>query len=314
MRNTLLIYRAFGAPAERLSLETVDLPELAPGLIRVAMSLAPVNPSDLIPITGAYAHRISLPAIAGYEGVGRVVGAPATHAALLGKRVLPLRGPGTWQACVDCDPELAIPVPDRIADSAASRAYINPLAAMTMLERWPVAGKRVLLSGAGSACAELLGQWALQQGAVAVQGIYRSESRVKRLLAQGIEPVSMDDAGAVERAARQADIVFDSLGGPVGSAVLALMGRGAVFVGYGLLSGQNVRGSAGVSAAYRRFHLRDTLAEMSAATWQRQFAGLWPMLTRLELPPARMFPLADWRSALAQAGRPGADKPVLCFD
>jgi len=34
------------------------LPELEPGRIRVAMSLAPVNPSDLIPITGADAHRL----------------------------------------------------------------------------------------------------------------------------------------------------------------------------------------------------------------------------------------------------------------
>lgn len=313
MRNTFLIYTAFGPPAESLSLETAELPALEPGRIRVAMSLAPVNPSDLIPITGAYAHRIPLPSIAGYEGVGRVVGATGAHAGFLGKRVLPLRGPGTWQTHVDCDPALAIPVPDSIADPVAARAYINPLAAMTMLARWPVAGKRVLLSGAGSACAELLGQWALRQGAVAVQGIYRSASRVERLLTQGIEPVCMDDAHAVERAAARADIVFDSLGGAIGSAVLAAMAAGSDFVGYGLLSGQNVRSGPGVAAAYRRFHLRDTLAKMSADAWQQQFAGLWLMLMRLELPPVEMFPLADWRSALAHAGRPGADKALLRF-
>jgi len=176
-----------------------------------------------------------------------------------------------------------------------------------------VAGKRVLLSGAGSACAELLGQWALRQGAVAVQGIYRSASRVERLLTQGIEPVCMDDAHAVERAAARADIVFDSLGGAIGSAVLAAMAAGSDFVGYGLLSGQNVRSGPGVAAAYRRFHLRDTLAKMSADAWQQQFAGLWLMLMRLELPPVEMFPLADWRSALAHAGRPGADKALLRF-
>jgi len=42
-----------------------------------------------------------------------------------------------------------------------------------------------------------------------------------------------------------------------------------------------------VAAAYRRFHLRDALAEM--------------------------FPLADWRSALARAGLPGAGKAMLDF-
>ena len=36
------------------------------------MLVRPINPSDLIPITGAYAHRIPLPNIPGYEGVGIV--------------------------------------------------------------------------------------------------------------------------------------------------------------------------------------------------------------------------------------------------
>lgn len=313
MRNTFLLYRSFGDPAEQLRLETADLPALAPHCMRVAMSLAPVNPSDLIPVTGAYAHRIALPAIAGYEGLGRVLSAPTAYAGLVGKRVLPLRGPGTWQTHVDCDPALAIPVPDQVGDAVAARAYINPLAALGMLERWPVSGRRVLLSGAGSACAELLGSWALQQGAASVQGVYRSRSRVARLLALGIEPVAMDDIQAVERAAAGADIVFDSLGGPVGSSVLAAMGAGSVFVGYGLLSGQNVRGSAGLRASYQRFHLRDTLAGMPAADWQERFARLWPKLAALDLPPVRLFPLAGWREALEQAGRAGADKPMLCF-
>ena len=46
------------------------------------MLVRPINPSDLIPITGAYAHRIPLPNIPGYEGVGIVedVGAGVTRA------------------------------------------------------------------------------------------------------------------------------------------------------------------------------------------------------------------------------------------
>ena len=278
------------------------------------MSLAPINPSDLIPITGAYAHRIPLPSVAGYEGIGRVISAPSTHSGLLGQRVLPIRGPGTWQAFLDCDPDLVIPVPDWVTDLVAARAYINPFAALTMLDHWPVAGKRVLLSGAGSACAELLAHWALQQGAVAVQGIYRSESRVKRLLSRGVEPIPMHDTKAVERAAGRSDITFDSLGGAIGSAVLGSMGAGSVFVGYGLLSGQNVRSSGGLCAAYQRFHLRDALANMTASTWQDQFLRIWPKLRPLELPPVQIFSIADWRSALERAVRPGAEKPVLCFD
>ncbi|MEW6023653.1 MAG: zinc-dependent alcohol dehydrogenase family protein [Pseudomonadota bacterium] len=311
MRNHVLVYRSFGLPVEQLSLVSCDLPERQPGCLRVAMSLAPINPSDLIPITGAYAHRIALPGIAGYEGVGTVIGAPPAHAALLGRRVLPLRGPGTWQSYVDCDPALAIPVPDAIPDGLAARAYINPLAAATMLDRWPVRGKRVLLSGAGSACAELLARWAVQHGAAAVTGIYRSAHRARRLRALGVEPVCQDDGQAIEHAARAADIAFDALGGDIGSAVLGAMGDGAVFVGYGLLSGQGIRHSRALRAAYRRFHLRDALAGMTASAWQRGFVDLWPRLPTVDLPPPRIFDLANWRSAILEAAVPGAPKSML---
>uniref|UniRef100_UPI00406C4F2C alcohol dehydrogenase catalytic domain-containing protein n=1 Tax=Brevibacillus sp. FSL K6-2834 TaxID=2954680 RepID=UPI00406C4F2C len=37
------------------------------------MDARPINPSDLISIRGAYRHRICLPAVPGYEGVGTVV-------------------------------------------------------------------------------------------------------------------------------------------------------------------------------------------------------------------------------------------------
>lgn len=309
-----LIYRSFGVPIERLGLETPALPSVNPARMRVAMTVAPVNPSDLIPITGVYSHRIQLPAVAGYEGVGRVIHAPETHAELIGRRVLPLRGTGTWQSYVDCDADLAVPVPDTISDLVAARAYINPLAASTMLDTFPVVGKRVLLSGAGSTCAELLGRWAQEQGAAKVQGIYRSDSRVKRLIACGIEPVSMNDIHAVRVAASEADLAFDALGGLVGSIVIDAMRDDTVFIGYGLLSGQSIKPSGRPRARYQRFHLRDSLATMTPGTWQRQFLRLWHALSRADLPPVQVFAVDDWQRAVEQSARPGATKPMLRFD
>lgn len=313
MQQQRLVYRSFGDPLECLALESAPLPPRPPGLLRVAMELAPVNPSDLIPVSGAYAHRIRLPAIAGYEGVGRVTGAPEGLAHLTGRRVLPLRGAGTWQRFVDCDPDLAIIVPDTVDDATAARAYINPLAAMTMLERWPVAGRRVLLSGAGSMCSELLGRWARQAGATGVWGLCRSPARAARLTACGIEPVPLDDPVLLRDLAARADVVFDSLGGETGSAVICAMRPGAVFVGYGLLTGKPIRPAGPVRADYRRFHLRDHLAGMDAPTWQDSFRRIWARLAGLNLPEVEVFPLGDWRGALAHARQPGGAKPVLDF-
>ncbi|PTW60084.1 NADPH:quinone reductase-like Zn-dependent oxidoreductase [Breoghania corrubedonensis] len=311
MKNQALIYRAFGDPLDVLRLETAELAPRAPGTLRVEMALVPVNPSDLIPVTGAYSHLITPPMVAGYEGVGRIVEADDT--ALVGRRVLPLRGPGTWQRHVDCDSILAVPVPDDIDDATAARAYINPMAALRMLTRWPVRDKRVLLTAAGSSCATLLGHWALGQGAREVIGLYRSEARVERMRALAITPLHEGDAGAVTEAARKADVTFDAVGGRLGSLILNAMGDGSVFAGYGLMSGAPVTPDGFPRAAFERFHLRDDLAVMSAADWQGEFDRLWPLLRQVAFPKAEVFPLERWREAVAAFHVPGAAKPLIDF-
>ena len=187
MENLALWYRRFGEPESVLQPENAPLGALAPGQLRVRMLFSPVNASDLIPITGAYRHRTPLPAVAGYEGVGVVTGAPASFKHLVGKRVLPLRGQGTWQRYVDCPAEYAIPVPDAVDSRLAARAYINPLAAQMMLTRYPPRGKRVLLTAAGSDCAILLGQWARTAFTVPpcmLNGWRRWGSRLSRSMTQ----------------------------------------------------------------------------------------------------------------------------------
>ncbi|WP_286174067.1 alcohol dehydrogenase [Rhodobacter sp. NTK016B] len=313
MRNDVLIYRRFGPPLDALTLETPDLPPRPEGAIRVAMLLAPVNPSDLIPVTGAYAHRITLPEVASYEGVGRVIAAPPDHAHLLGQRILPLRSGGTWRRLHDCVPDWAVPVPDDIPDAHAARAYINPMAAAHLLAGWPVSGRRVLLSGAGSHCASSLARGALSQGAASVQGIYRSPARRTELLARGVEPVAMDDLPAIREAARRADVTFDALGGPVATAVLEAMRPGSDFVGYGLLTGEPLRPQSPPRAGYHRFHLRESQAAMSPRDWQDAFAAIWDDLRASPPPEGRRFALSDWRAALHSVGEPGAPKPLLDF-
>ena len=305
------IHESFGDPLSILELVETELPELLPGKLRVAVSHVPVNPSDLIPITGAYTHRITLPAVAGYEGVGCVVEAPPEFSHLLGQRVLPLRGEGTWQTQVDCPIDHVIQVPETIPDLTAARAYINPLAANMMLRNWPVRNKIVLLSGAGSNCAEYLGGWAIRQGAKRVIGIYRSESRRKRLHKLGIEPVAMLDPAGIAEAARQADIAFDALGGDIASHVLRQMRSDTYFVAYGLLTGKPVAAAAVTRPAYRRFHMRDHLAPLAGRGMHQAFAEIWPLLADAPPQNPEVFDARDWRKAIAEATRPAGRKPIL---
>ncbi|MCI3860444.1 alcohol dehydrogenase catalytic domain-containing protein [Lactococcus garvieae] len=124
------IYESYGLPHQVLKLKEKCQPHLHPQELLVKMFYAPVNPSDLIPMTGAYAHRISLPATAGYEGVGLVadVGS-ALSRKLIGQRVLPLEGEGTWQSFVKCPASHAFFVPESLDSISASQLYINPLTA-----------------------------------------------------------------------------------------------------------------------------------------------------------------------------------------
>ncbi|MDJ0626892.1 MAG: zinc-dependent alcohol dehydrogenase family protein [Rhodobacter sp.] len=297
---------------------TLESSPLKPGpehVLRVEMIYAPVNPSDLIPMTGAYSHLITLPMIAGYEGVGRVISAPPGMTRMLGRRVLPLRGAGTWQRYVDCDPAIAVPVPDDIPDTLAARAYINPLSAVCMLRNWPVCDRRIAVTGAGSSIAALLAQWAQADGAANVSGIYRSPQRRTWLEDLGVGPVSENDPASIEACARQADIVFDSVGGTLGSAILSAMRPGTEFVSYGLLSGQPVLPSPGARAAHRRFHLRDVLRNLSTPAWQESFSPLWPRLRAAKMPGVEIFPVEFWRDALDAFHTPGRrQKPLLEFN
>ncbi|MCU6680345.1 zinc-dependent alcohol dehydrogenase family protein [Leclercia tamurae] len=313
MDNTALCYRQFGEPESVLQRETAVKAPLQPDMLRVQMLLSPVNASDLIPITGAYRHRITLPAIAGYEGVGRVIAAPVGFTHLLGQRVLPLRGEGTWQQYVDCPAALAIPVPDTIDTLLAARAFINPLAAWLMLNLWPVEGKRVLLTAAGSDCAILLGQWALRRGATEVYGIHRSAIHADRLRAMGIIPIAQQESDSVRAIAAASDVVFDATGGELAQTILSAMRNSAAFICYGLLSGQPFSLQRHFPPMHW-FHIRNHFDALSPQRWQTAFTEIWPLLAGSHYSDARLLPFSAWQTALADYRQAGRDhKPLLDF-
>lgn len=310
--NPALRYRRFGSPLAVLGLEPHPLGALQKGRIRVAMRRAPINPSDLIPVTGAYRHRVALPQTAGYEGVGVVTDAHGPWRHLLGRRVLPLRGPGTWCRELDCDPRRAVPVPEAVADDMAARAWINPMAALSMLKRWPVAGKRLIVTAAASSGARLLSRWALDRGARSVTGILRSGVHRTELEALGLRLLVSTEYRRIDRAAAGADLIFDAVGGPLAERLLSHMPGDARLICWGLLSGIPPR-RPWRDARLRHFHLRHTLeGGLDAEAWQAGFSQLWTLLRDAPLPPCTDFALTRWREALEYCATPARSaKPML---
>ncbi|MGO2685920.1 MAG: alcohol dehydrogenase catalytic domain-containing protein, partial [Enterococcus italicus] len=130
--------------------------------VRIAISHVSVNPSDLIPITGAYAHRTPLPAVVGYEGVGTIVEVGSSELKeLIGQRALSLDG-GTWQRYVVSKREQLILVPNSLPDELACQMYINPLTAWVLCMEWMSLspGETLLVNAANSAIGKLFLQLA----------------------------------------------------------------------------------------------------------------------------------------------------------
>ena len=65
-------------PVPQDVIDVVDFeltPEVPAGHVRVEVLAAPINPSDVLTLTGQYGILPPLPAVGGNEGVGRVIAA-----------------------------------------------------------------------------------------------------------------------------------------------------------------------------------------------------------------------------------------------
>ncbi len=162
MENESLLYTEFGQPSAVVQLVRSEPQPLQADEVRIAISHVSVNPSDLIPITGAYAHRTPLPAVVGYEGVGTIVEVGSSEfKELIVQRALPLDG-GTWQRYVVSKREQLILVPNSLPDELACQMYINPLTAWVLCMEWMSLspGETLLVNAANSAIGKLFLQLA----------------------------------------------------------------------------------------------------------------------------------------------------------
>ncbi|TKI55292.1 zinc-dependent alcohol dehydrogenase family protein [Brevibacillus antibioticus] len=319
-------YDQFGEPHEVLKVEQRLIEPLKQAEILVKMSARPINPSDVIPIRGAYKHRINLPAIPGYEGVGTVVdtGPFAPHS-LIGKRVLPLRGEGTWQEYVKTTAELAIAVPDSIQDDIASRLYINPITAWVICnEVLQLSSHQVLLvNAANSAIGRLFIQLSAHFG-FRVIAIVRNARYTEELMQLGAchvidsSRVSIYDTIMSITNGQGAHASIDSIGGPDGFELAKSTRAGGIFLSLGLLSGVQVDWSTiskELGVIPQLFLLRHWNQRVSVSTWHETFEKVIELVQNGKLllaEPGEKFALHDVKDAVQFAeNRPCTGKIIL---
>ncbi|MHA7901295.1 MAG: zinc-dependent alcohol dehydrogenase family protein [Henriciella sp.] len=310
METTGLLYRHFGSPLETLEIFKSNRGELQSGQVEVGIDLAPINPSDLVAISGAYPTYTKLPKVAGYEAVGRITRVGKGTRFAIGERVIPIATSGTWQTHLMLDAGKAIKVPDFLNEDVAARAYINPLSAQLMLSLAGITGKSVILTAGGSNCARLMGQWALSAGAKNVFSITRSATHDLALLELGVVPLR--PAEALEMSFAHS-VCFDAVGGSFALELMKSLPSGSCFVSYGLLSGQPITiVPAGID--FRQFHLRNWIHTASAQEVQHKFDDLFDRLQSASLPGAAEYNWTEWPKALGHFWLRGRErKPVMRF-
>lgn len=297
-----VVAHEFGSPEDALIYEPAVRPIPCRGDVLVRMRASAINPSDLIPVTGAYRHRTTLPFVPGYDGFGIVAEiGPGVDSSWIGRRVLPLGSAGNWSTWKVLPADWCVSVPDDFTDEQAALAYINPLTARLMVDALsPMPGERIGITAAGSTIGRMLIRMLDAAGARPV-AVVRSELS-RRALRD--EPAEIVDDGEPLPPLRAG---LDAVGSVAGARLAAAIEPGGGLLHYGLLSGQPLTETLleDVKADVRLFRLREWVhaAPRSAlhAAMARVFADI---RTGLSASPVEAdYPLAAFHNALLHNAR-----------
>ncbi|MEY8565756.1 zinc-dependent alcohol dehydrogenase family protein [Corynebacteriaceae bacterium 7-707] len=306
-----------GPLADVVSVRTVPDPgPPGPAELTLRMTATTANPSDAVTVSGAYPSRTTFPLIPGFEGVGVVEDAgpdvPAPTRGLIGRRVLPLGGPGCWQQRRTVDHTWCVPVPDDLDDRTACFSYINPLTASLMVARHCTDARSVLVTAATSAIAghlaelltELHGLWPVGL----VRGTPGHEVADPSRWEQVVSTADPDWRAQLRTAVPGGpDVILDCVGGPLGTDLVDALAPGGTLVLYGLLSGEPLPPECSDGRRGTRvdmFRLRDTVHSVPRVDLPDLFGPVFSLQRRglLHTPVAVRTGLDGLPGVLGQSG------------
>jgi len=232
-------------PQDVIEAVAFERPQLSHGQALVAVLAAPINPSDVLMLTGQYGLLPPLPAVGGSEGVGRVVElGPDTQGPAVGQTVLLPTGCGTWSSQVVVPAARLIPLPNEADPQQLAMLTINPPTASLLLSDFVdlQPGDWVMQNGANSGVGSYVIQLAKLRGLKSVN-VVRRESAVAGVREQGGDVVLVDGddlAARVQAATGNAAIKLgiDAVGSTATLRLAESLAEGATVVNYGALSGE----------------------------------------------------------------------------
>jgi NADPH2:quinone reductase len=244
-----ILLRSFGQP-DGLGLTELAVPEPGPGEVLIKMAASPINPSDLILLSGANPHKRTLPCVPGFEGAGKVIASGGGEAAdnLVGQNVAcrakPI-GDGAWAEFMVTEAQRCIPLLPHVSLLDASMLLVNPLTAWALIDSAIGAGhKAAIQTAAASALGKMVVKMA-QDRQWPLINVVRRETQVKLLKDLGatwvLNSEAPDFAHDLQKAALElgATVCFEAIAGTMVDKILRLMPSGSELWSYGGLSGEN---------------------------------------------------------------------------
>ncbi|MEZ0485698.1 zinc-dependent alcohol dehydrogenase family protein [Fibrella aquatica] len=311
-----------GKPADILNVVEKDVPEPAPGEVRIRVGASPINPSDIMFVQNLYGIRPQLPSGAGFEGMG-VIDAVGEGVQLpVGQRVS-FTGIGAWSEYAIAHHKALIPVPDEMTDEVAAQLFVNPFTAFAMVEESGVPeGGWLMLT----ACASAFGKMAIQlcqQRGIKTIGTVRRNDLNDELKALGLtEIINTETDNMAARVKQITDgqgvaCVLDAVGGHTASEALKCLAKGGTMLIYGLLSLEDPTFNAGLmifrELTVKGFWLTDWMRRVDAKTRQRVAGEVIGMLAsgQIKMPVEATYSLDEIAKAVDHADAPGRWGKVL---
>jgi len=221
-----------------------EKPMLEAGQALVEVVAAPINPADVLTLTGEYGQLPPLPALGGREGVGRVAElGPGTHGVEVGQLVLLPVGYGTWATHVVAEAGRLTALPNDADPLQLSMMTINPPTAALLLSEYVTLGTRdwVLQNVANSAVGLYLVQLARDRGYRTVNVVRRADAAAV-VRETGGDVVIVDGPDLAREVAEATDgaeirLGIDAVGGIATGRLAGCLCVGATLVSYGRMSG-----------------------------------------------------------------------------
>ncbi|QWF15652.1 zinc-dependent alcohol dehydrogenase family protein [Lysobacter capsici] len=232
-------------PQDVIDAVEFQTPPLSAGQVLIEVLAAPINPSDVLTLTGEYGLLPPLPAVGGNEGVGRIaeLGPEVTQLKVGQTVLLPIQG-GSWATHMVGTAKHLIALPGGADPKQLAMITINPPTALLMLSEFVdlQPGDWVIQNAANSAVGTYLIQIAKSRGLRTIN-VVRRESAVEAVRAAGADVVLVDGDDLGKRAREAADkapikLGIDAVGGISTQHIAQSLGEGGIVVNYGAMSGE----------------------------------------------------------------------------